>query len=171
MLDQVAAREIAERQVPDSLAIADDRVLELQLGWFFPYRSATSGPPAAGSHGVIVNKTTGKVFRLGSAFPVERDLALYDKGYQSERYDLVITSIADLERTLDVLEDLAVSIVEPKYEHGTVWRIPRPLTRVELRARLARLPCVLCDLGLYFKVERLELARHEGSFEFEVLPC
>jgi hypothetical protein len=168
MLDQATARQIVEGQLPDGLAIADDRIVELRSGWFFPYRA--TGAPMAGSQGAIVNKANGRVFRLGSAFPVERDLVLYDKGYQSERYDLVITSIADLERTMDALEDLGVSIVEPKYEHGTVWRIPRPLTRVELRARLARLPCVLDDLALYFKVERLEQARDERTFEFEVLP-
>jgi hypothetical protein len=168
MLDRAAAREIAQRKVPDGLAIADDRVVELDAGWFFPYRT-TSGP-MAGSQGVIVNKTTGKLFHLGSAFSVERDLVLYDKGYQSDQYDLVVRAIADMERTLDVLEYLGISIVEPKYEHGAVWRIPRPLTRVELRTRLGRLPCVFDDLTLYFKIERLELARAEKTFEFEVIP-
>jgi hypothetical protein len=93
--------------VPDGLAIADNRVVELQAGWFFPYR--TTRGPMAGSQGVIVNAATGKISRLGSAFSVERDLALYDNGYQSERYDLVIKSIADLERTLDALEELGIS--------------------------------------------------------------
>jgi hypothetical protein len=168
MLDQSTARRLAQEHLPDGLAIADDCVVELRSGWFFPYRSIRG--PVLGSRGVIINKTTGNVFRLGSAFSLERDLVLYEKGYQSERYDLVITSIADLERTLDALEELRVSIVEPRYEHGTVWRIARPLTRVELCVRLARLPCVLDDLALYFRAERLEQARDEGSFGFELLP-
>jgi hypothetical protein len=144
MLDRAAAREIAQRKVPDGLAIADDRVVELDGGWFFPYRT-TSGR-MAGSQGVVVNKTTGKLFPLGSAFPVERDLILYDKGYQSDQYDLVVRAIADMERTLDVLEYLGIAIVEPKDEHGAVWRIPPDHNGNSIRSlenegfRAARLP-------------------------------
>jgi len=49
--------------------------------------------------------------------------------------------------------------VEPSYEAGTVWRIPRPLTEAELRGRLANLPAVFPDLGLSFCFKAVEEAR------------
>jgi hypothetical protein len=123
----------------------------------------------AGSHGVIVNKLTGKIFSLGSAFPVERDLEFYDRGYQFERYDLVVLDVLDLDAALDVLLQIAPTAIEPTYEHGTVWRIPRLLTRHQLRDRMTCLPCVFEDVALYFQVEALEAARAAGILRCEVL--
>ena len=79
-----------------------------------------------------MNKETGKLYQLGSAFPIERDLDLYDRGYQFERYDLVVLAVQDPVTTLDALVGLGLSVVEPTYENGTVWRVPRRLTRAEL---------------------------------------
>ncbi len=165
MFDRATAREIAGQTIPKGVRIDDEAVRELQQGWFFPYRCTDDA--VAGTQGIVVNKTTGKLFSLGSAFPVERDLVLYDAGYQFERYDLVITRIANVERCLDTMEKLAISIVEPEVEHGRVWKIPRALTRKELRARLARLPCVFGNQALYFHADKLERARAEKTFQFE----
>src|SRR5712692_9012660 len=98
MLSQAAARELTgkAKTTPPSLEIDDSRARELRTGWFFPYRSI-AGSPVLGTNGLVVNKSTGSIFYLGSAFPIERDLALYDKGYQFTHYDLVITVIADME--------------------------------------------------------------------------
>jgi hypothetical protein len=167
-LGRADLQRIAERVVPEGLAIDEGRVRELRTGWLFPYRSATGGA-VVGSNGVIVNKLTGKAVRLGSAFPMDRDAAMYERGYCFERYDLVVTGVRDMERTIDALQNVGISVVEPEYEHGTVWRIPRRLTGAELRARLARLPCVFGDLSLYFKCEVMEEAREAGAFSFELL--
>lgn len=161
MIDRSAAREIAGRDVPRGVDIDDGQVRELPQGWFFPYRC--TGEPTAGSQGVIVNKTTGAVFQLGSAFPVDRDIF--------NRYDLVITSIGNMERALDALGQLRISVVEPAYEHGTVWKIPRTLTRAELRTRLNKLPHVFGHLALYFQAEALERSRQTGVLGFELLDC
>jgi hypothetical protein len=169
MLDQSGARELAQRVVPEGLAIDDSSTRELKQGWFFPYRSV--GEPCAGSNGVIVNKANGKVFRLGSAFPVERDLEFYDRGYQFERYDLVVLEVRDLHAAVEALLRLNLSVVEPTYEHGTVWRVPRPLSSRELRDLLSKLPCVFGDTTLYFRLEALEAAREAGILRFEALEC
>src|SRR5258708_34598597 len=85
--------------------------------------------------------------------------------------DLIVTRIADMELTLDTLEQLELSTVEPTYEHGTVWRIPRRLTRTEIRSTLVKLPHVFGPLSLYFRAEALETATRNGAFTFEVLGC
>ena len=167
MLEREAARQIAERALDPRCAIDDSRVIELDQGWYFPSRSLVG--PMAGSHGVIVNKKTGKILTLGSAFAPQRDLDMYERGYHFERDDLVVLKVANLDAALTTLLELGISATEPAYEHGTVWRIPRRLTRDELAQRLRRLPFVFGDIQLYFRLEVLEKARSLGSFQFEAL--
>ncbi len=171
MVDRATARELAARAVPAGLAIDDGHARELREGWFFPYRASDPHSHPLGANGVIVNKKTGATFGLGSPFPTERALALYDRGYQCYRYDLVVTRIVDLERTLDTLQELDISMVEPPYEYGTVWQIPRLLVRTELRSALATLPRVFGSLPLYFRADVLEKAKREGCFQYELLSC
>lgn len=137
---------------------------ELTHGWFFPFVSTT----VAGCNGVIVNKQTGALFHLGSAFPLERDLELYDRGYQFEAYELVILEVRDRGKTLDALQSSRFRLVEPVLEHGTTWRIPRDMTRDELSTSLEVLPRTFADVSLYFKLELLEEARAANWFVFEL---
>lgn len=69
MVDRESARKIADSVPAPHVAIDDDGARELEQGWFFPYRAVSE--PVAGSNGIVVNKKTGKVYHLGSAFPVE----------------------------------------------------------------------------------------------------
>jgi len=174
VIDRAIARELAAREAPDWGEIDDTGVQELRTGWFFPYRCTDPDPsrwPIGGPGGVIVNKQTGERFFPGSAFPHERDLAFYDKGYQFHVYALVITEVADLDRTLDTLERFHISTVDPSYAQGTVWRIARPLTRAELRSRIGTLPCVFDRIDLYHHFEELEQARENGFFQFVLEGC
>ncbi len=174
MIDLPTARSLAAGEVPPGLQIDDAGVQELRTGWFFPYRGVDPDPDhwPIGARGVIVNKHTGDRLQLGSGMlPIGRDLAVYDKGYQFYYYDLVVTNITDMQQTLDTLEALRLSVVEPAYAHGTVWRVPRALTRAELRSRLQRLPQVFGNEPLGPYAEVLEQAREKGFFQFELLEC
>ena len=95
---------------------------------------------------------------------------MYDRGMDAERHDMVIIAIADLEQTLVLLQRIELTVVEPSYEHGTVWRIPRCLTEVEIRTRLARLPAVFPDVHLYGRFEAVEAARSSGCCVMELFP-
>ena len=162
-INEKAARTAAARspKLQEASHLGDAQ--ELRDGWFFALHSTT----VAGCNGVIVNKDTGALFHLGSAFPPERDLELYDRGYQFERYDLVIREVRDRAKTLVALLGLRFLVVELVLEHGTTWRIPRDMSRDELSARLDELPCTFTDVSLYFKVELLEEARAASWFVFE----
>lgn len=96
MIDRTHAGTLAQATLNKGDGITLGEVRELREGWFFPYRAEQL---MSGSQGVIVNKRTGRIFNLGSAFPVERDLVLYDRGYQSSLYDLVILAVHDLSAT------------------------------------------------------------------------
>jgi hypothetical protein len=167
MLNREMASRIAEASMPGALDL--QRIRELQQGWFFPIRPPEE-PQLGGDCGLIVNKQTGEVYQVtGSVFGVERDLEMYDKGYQFDAYDLVVLEVQTLNETLDVLVDLRISVTKPEYAHGTVWRVPRLLTRAELRRALSRLPCVFESAHMHFHLERLEEARQKGYFRFEAL--
>ncbi len=166
MIDETRARELAEKGLSeDDVSLGSAR--ELREGWFFPSVSGAS----VGSHGVIVNKETGRLFRLGSAFSIERDLDMYDRGYQADEYDLVIVAVRDPEATMRVIMKLGPTEVEVTEEYGTVWRIARAVTERELRERIERLPCVFPGMRLYLKLEVLEEARRERWCEFEARGC
>lgn len=174
MLTETKAHKIALQTVPRGLVIDSERVRELENGWLFPYSGDTGVAlfdVPVGSNGVIVNKSTGAVYKLGSAYEVDRDARFYDLGYRNHIYDLVVLSVADRSATIDLLRKLAVSEVEIKYEHGTVWRIPRALSQKELVDRIQVLPCVFPEMQLYFSYELLEEARAKGTLEFEALEC
>lgn len=162
MIDESRARELAVGVIAHS-GIQLGPVRELREGWFFPYHTQL------GSHGVIINKRTGHTFELGSAFPVERDLMLYDRGWQANLHDLVILEVRDLRETRRAIGRLPLTTVEPKYEHGQVWRIPKTMTDLQRWARLEQLPCLFPAVPLYFHFEVLEEAREAGWFTFAAL--
>lgn len=169
MVDKETARKLAEEEIQNKdLIIIDDKgARELRTGWYFPYKGVKK-ELMAGSSGVIINKATGVALELGSVFSLERDFKYYDMGYQFYSYDLVIISVEKRDETLDSLMKIELSVVEPEYKHGTVWRVPRKLTRQELDERLNKLPCVFGGIPLYFHIEALEGARSQGAMKFEV---
>ena len=165
MLSEQRARELAEGSIRgDGLTLAPGST-ESDRGWYFHWNEKIFG-----SHGVVVNKETGSVFVLGSALPLERDLRMYDRGMDAEKHDLVITAVADLDETVELLQRISPTVVEPSYEHGTVWRIPRCLTEDEIRTRVATLPAIFPDVQLYFEFEAIVEARSSGFCVMELLP-
>ena len=167
MLSADRAAELAARAC--SHRVDSERMREIAAGWYFPYLWAEGEEPLVGSNGIIINKQTGAAFVLGSAFPVERDLALYDKGYQYQSYDLVVLGFRSIDAAVSALVELRLAQAEPEYESGVVWRIRRPLTREEIRASLERLPAVFANVPLYFVLEPLEEARRDETVRVDVL--
>jgi hypothetical protein len=163
VLSEARAREIAEEHAGSSGL--SPNVIETERGWFFGW-----GEVLFGSKGLVVNKETGHVYVLGSAFSLERDLQMYDRGMDANRHDLVILEIADLDATVAFLVRLCPTVIDLSYEAGTVWRIPRPMTEDEIRAHLTNLPAIFPQIGLYFVFEAVEDARAGGFCVMDVLP-
>jgi hypothetical protein len=166
MVSEARARELADEFTRGTSRKLAPTVTELAKGWYFAWEYDGS----VGSHGLAVNKETGRVFVFGSAFPVERDLRMYDRGMDAERHDVVILEVANLKKTLAMLRRLAPTVVRFSYEHGTVWRIPRRLSEDELRARLTKLPAIFPDMPLYFDFEAVDKARSSRFCVLDVLP-
>lgn len=168
MLSHEEALNIALGKVEQGATVWESKSIELSNGWFFPWRS-TDSELLIGSQGIIVSKLNGECFQLGSAFPVERDLRLYEAGYTRTDYDIKIRSINDPELTIDMLEELGITVVEPELAHGTLWKIPRRLNRDELKSLLSDLPHTFENVAVYFVIEALERARANRCCEFELI--
>lgn len=147
MLDEAEARALAEQTLRRQVGPAR----ELQHGWFFPIREI-------GSRGVIVHKVTGRPLAVGSALPLERQLAAYDRGWHAHLYELVILA-HDLRATRRAICSL-----------GTVDRNRRPLRDLDVWEHLDRLPCTF-TVAVYGRWEILAEARTLRSFEFELHEC
>ena len=163
------AFDIAFEHVHKGLTTYLSEAVELSNGWFFPWISE-DGQVYLGSNGIIVSKETGECLELGSAFAVERDLQFYEAGYTRSAYDIRISRVHDEALTLDLLEDLGISVVEPEEAHGVTWKIPRSLSRSELSARLSELPCAFQNVSVYFRIEAIERAMATGCCELQLLP-
>lgn len=59
-----------------------------------------------------------------------------------------------------------MSVVEPAYDSGRVWRFARKLTVDEIKDRIQKLPQVFGEVDVYFKVEVYRAVRESGAFRF-----
>jgi hypothetical protein len=64
---------------------------------------------------------------------------------------------------------LNLTKVIPEYSSGVVWRIPKPLTREDIRAQLSSLPALFGAARLYFVLEKLHRARETGILQVAIL--
>ncbi len=163
-LDRDGASKIALSRGLDPTA-----AVETEHGWFFP--PSPGGEMTLGVKGAIVGKSDGAVLDLGSGTSLERDIHFYDKGFRSETYDLVILEVFDLPAAVALMRAIRPMLVEPTYEYGTVWRIPKDLSDEEISDRLSVLPTVFPDMHLNGGrcLEYLEQAEERHVFNYVAL--
>jgi hypothetical protein len=162
MIDEPRAREVAKGAFEaDEVVLGGAR--EFNDGWFFPCVTKEIQHVS----GVIVNKKSGRPLRVITHSPLANDLSLYDRGYQSDRYDLVVLTVENLNETVRVLHGLHVVTMDTYYRNDRVYRVGRGLTEAEVDERLSRLPCVFSG-RFDFGIEKLEQAREDGWFSFKV---
>lgn len=170
------ARTIAQGRVPEDCAIDEEATSEEPDGWYFQFQAKTylkSGDfrdLLVGNAGMMVNKQTGDVLELGSAFSLERHFRVYRAGIHREDYDLVVESVRNLEQTIQHLQRLGLSYVQPEVKHGTTWRIPRNYTPDELRKILSDLPAVFPSVSIFTRYEDFELLRDSGDCVVRLRP-
>jgi len=166
MIDAKKAAVLAQACAPERFVIAVDQVRETRCGWFFPWR--LDGRPSAGSKGVVVDKQTGRVITLGSAYSLERDLNAFDAGYRFGPAFLVVTDVRNESRAVDQLLRLSIKEVTPEFAHGVQWKIPKPISAQDIQTRLRQLPCKFGPIATYFAIEALEAMRGKRDISFEL---
>jgi hypothetical protein len=165
------AKQVALARVLPGCALMESRTMEKPYGWYFyqqsleyiktgDYRHALMG-----SFGFIVERTIGRVYDFGSAFPLEKWFANYERGFRSSRLDLSILTVADVEKTLSLLAPLTASRPAPEEMR---WQVPRSYARDELREMLSRLPCTLTNLSLWGDVRIFDEIDTSGCCRYEL---
>ncbi|NMO19354.1 hypothetical protein HPC49_32835 [Pyxidicoccus fallax] len=166
------ATEYANRH-PDSVLV-ESSTREFPFGWYFVAQSkhyvATGhiSHMRVGSGGFVVDRETGRVHEFGSAFPLERNVRMYAKGFRYHAYDLTLTKVYDLRTTVRLLHELDMSYVEPEFEHGVMWRIPKHYTESQLEAFLQKLPHTFAGHGFYARLEVFEKMDAVGCCAYEL---
>ena len=168
MVTREQALSVALKEASEGLVAVEDESVELANGWFFPWTSI-NGQPYLGSPGIIVNKESGEVLCVASAWPLQRSFWAYEAGYVRSSYNIKITSVSNHDLTLDLLAALNISVIEPEFAHGTMWKVPRFLEREEISRMISELPCFFRDVYIEHQFEEIEKARSDNRCAFELL--
>lgn len=170
------AIDAVRRTLPIDFDVLEDNIIEKEYGWVIFSQSKryieTSNLTfmAVGSGGILVEKNTGRLIEFGSAYPTEINLQIYEAGYLAyDDFDLVVIATSDSEEAVRLLGGLGITYVKPEVEGGTTWRIPKPYSAQQLRARLRHLPCRFNLGSAYFKWEALDRMKASDSLQFELV--
>ena len=155
MLTLDEAKAIVERYASDAGAdwIPGSDILERDSYWFFPVGYI-------GSSGVVVDKASGELVPLGSAFELDDWLWGYENGFLRTSVTLRVISIDDFDRTLAVLQ----GAISAKFR----WRYE---LRNWLKERLRELPADFPHQDLALSIPTFRAALRSGWFTFELADC
>jgi len=177
MLTKSDAFRMVRETLPDDCDVMETMTIDLDYGWVvFPQskayiRTRRDRDSLMGDGGVLVEKHSGRMIQFGSAYTTEENLKIYEAGYlDADDFDLVVSEVANMEDALDLLCRLEIVHVGRALDGIPASRLPKPLTRAQVRARLSRLPCRF-NLGrLYFRWETLELMKRSSSMRYALVP-
>ena len=137
------AKQIALNHIQSDWALVESETSEKPYGWYFFCTSKAylqSGnilDSLIGGGGFIVDREDGYVFDFGSAYPLSRNLKVYEAGFRYDIYDLKILSISSFQETLDWLLTLDM-----------------PYFGIDnLKSVLVSLPYTFFNQGLWFRAE------------------
>jgi hypothetical protein len=173
MLTYEEARRIAEAHA-GKLVLVEEATQERPFGWYFLAQSKAFVETGEhrhkliGSGGFVVDRETGRVHEFGSAYPVERNLRAYAKGFRYSSYDLTILTVRDVRTTARLLKELRMTYVEPEEAYGVVWRIPKDYRESQLRHFLHQLPYTFSGYNFFFGVEVFEEIDEAGCCTYEL---
>lgn len=176
MITKEKAIQSVLETLEDDMDILYDSIVEREYGWVIFWNTKQyikTGDVRyclAGPGGTLVEKETGRHIEFGSAYSLEKNLEIYEKGYlKYDDWDIIIKKIFDKSATINGLLGLRLTYVIPEEEHGTVWRIPQNYTDKQLRRKLAELPVRLNIGSLYFTFEVVEQLKVSKPCEFELI--
>lgn len=175
MITKEQAIESVRSDLEDGLDVMLDSIIEKDYGWLIFSQSKEYIETGnilymvVGSGGTLIEKESGRKIQLGSAYSTEKNLEIYEKGYfRFDNWDIVITRVNDLRRTIDYLGKLDISYVIPEEAHGEVWKIAKGYTDKQLKSKLETLP-VRFNLGdVYFLYKRLESLKKQKDFIYQL---
>ena len=170
---------LAENHIEAGM-VADAKTLrETDFGFYFHVtfeeylRTGDMMDMPIGSCGVLVDRETGAVHDLGSAFDLEYWLEAYDRGLHLPM-DVIVLSVGDRQRAASALGRLQMSYVVPEVAHGETWTIPNHYNQKDFIRAFDSLPARFEAQGLIFRMHEIDaiaenpdltitLQRHNGG--------
>ncbi len=174
MISFEEAKQIALAKIGPDCGLVETATIEKPYGWYFLAQSrgylqtGDIGQMLVGSGGFIVERSDGRVFVFGSAYPAQQWIANYERGFKYNRYDLSIVTVTNMPRTIELLGRLDMRYVIPEEENGTVWVIPQRYTLDHLRAILGQLPFVFGDQAFWHRVDVFDEIDASGCCKYEL---
>ena len=168
------ALEIAEASLSADLVLVPHTGRECEFGFYFATdtkQHSSSGrieDLQVGSCGVLVDRRTGEVHSLGSAFNVEYWLKAYQRGLYKP-LSILVTKVFDLGRAAESLLRLQLTETKREKSDGDTWPFPQLLTLKELRERLGKLPAKFENQNLIFRLHEIERIETERDLTMEIL--
>ncbi|GJD59099.1 hypothetical protein MTDSW087_03284 [Methylobacterium dankookense] len=94
---------------------------------------------------------------------------MYRLGYTKyDNWDLIVTSVRDVEQTISMLDFLRMTYIIPEEENGVVWKIPKKYSLEQIAKKLTDLPASF-NLGSAFVFwEKIEKFKKYEHFSFDL---
>lgn len=148
---------LVERHIEAGMVADASTLRETKFGFYYYVtseaylRSGDMMDMPVGSCGVIVDRITGEVHDLGSAFGLEYWLEAYDRGLH-QPMDVVVVSIRNRQRAVSALGRLQMSYVIPEVAHGETWTILRHYNQEDFIHAFESLPARFKAQNLIFRM-------------------
>jgi hypothetical protein len=167
------ARSIASKNIPSDCEILPDSIIEKPYGWYFYHQSkeyietGNIKKMLVGSGGFVVEKESGEVVKFGSAYSLEKNFQVYERGLIG-RKDLIILKVREINESVRLLNRLQMTYIEPEIAHGVEWKIPKLYNEKQIKEAISKLPFAFVNQNFYFRYDEFEKIDDSKCFEYKL---
>lgn len=167
------AQNIALDKIGSDCAIIAEYIIEKPYGWYFNFQSrkyietGDFREMLVGSGGFIVEKETGNVVKFGSAYPLEKNFEIYEKGLIGKT-EFIIKEVRGINLAVRLLLKLRMSYIEPEFAYGVEWKIPKEFNEKQIKAALSNLPYTYRNQKFYFRSDVFEQIDNSNCLVYEL---
>lgn len=174
-MDVNEALKLAERHIDCDMVVLAETVSEREFGFHFHTDSKRHRETGrwedllVGSCGVLVERATGEVHDLGSAFGVDYWFEAYRRGLHRP-LTVVVTKVLDRQRAAEALHRLRMTYVIPEEAYGETWVIPQFFGLKDIRKSFDALPARYENQNLISQLHEIERIESERDIEITLEP-
>lgn len=176
MIDISQAMKILKKKLPDEYTIVRDETIEKDYGWVFFIQSKDylitkkAGDLIFGNGGYLIEKATGKLYKLPSCYSYEINLLIYELGYfKYEEWDLEIIKVTDKRKAINIIYELDLSYTLEEKISGIIWKTPRDYDRKIIQSKLNDLPTRFNLGNIYSQWESIYKLERQEAFQYKLV--
>ncbi len=174
MITYQEAEKIALDKIGKNCALLSKQIIEKPYGWYFNFQSkkhletGNFSEMLIGSGGFIVERENGQVVEFGSAYSIEKNFEIYEKGFLGSNYDLIILQVKDINQAVRILHKLRMTVVKPEAAYNVEWKNPQTYNEKQLKIALSDLPFTFENQNFYYKFEFFKQIDDCACLEYEL---